>query len=110
VPLRASFLRKVAFPGMPLGTWGKHPFPYLKINKFSFSLILVWGEGMRRALKNWYGNMSDKQFAELLAFRNRKYSWSHRDVLKLIHFKAPNPGMHFFCFQHARVTQKKYTK
>jgi len=74
-------------------------FAFLKIIKFIISLILVWGEGMRKALKNWYGNMSDKQMAELLLFHHRKYSWSHKDILKLIHFKAPNPGMYFFYFQ-----------
>jgi 60 kDa SS-A/Ro ribonucleoprotein len=50
-----------------------------------------WGPGLRRAFSRWYVEKP----AEALAYQVAKYQqrdgWSHRDVLRLAHPKAPTP-------------------
>lgn len=60
------------------------------------SLFIVWGKGMRKALKRWYMmriTKGEEYFATILISEKASYGWSHSDVLKLIHFSAPTPEL-----------------
>ena len=57
-----------------------------------------WGQGMKRAVQRWYMKKSPDQLAyQLLKYRSRN-GWSHRDVLRLAHPKAPAGSAHAAMF------------
>lgn len=50
-----------------------------------------WGRGLRSAIASWYNDKPVERVAyQALKYRERD-GWSHRDVLRLAHPKAPTP-------------------
>lgn len=47
-----------------------------------------WGRGLRKAVGSWYEGDADKLAYQLVKYRQRD-GWTHRDMLRLAHPKAP---------------------
>ncbi|XP_071442091.1 RNA-binding protein Ro60-like [Hetaerina americana] len=51
-----------------------------------------WGAGIRRAIKGWYVDQcGSMELAEKVTRIRQRHSWSHKDVLKLVHLKPKDP-------------------
>jgi 60 kDa SS-A/Ro ribonucleoprotein len=48
-----------------------------------------WGRGLRRAVADWYQGGADGLAYQLIKYRQRD-GWTHRDLLRLSHPKAPS--------------------
>lgn len=51
-----------------------------------------WGRGTRRAFSAWYTDRGEQALAYQLVKYQRREGWSHRDLLRLCHAKAPTEG------------------
>jgi 60 kDa SS-A/Ro ribonucleoprotein len=50
-----------------------------------------WGRGLRSTIAAWYGDkLADDLAYQVIKYQSRE-KWSHRDVLRLVHPKAPSP-------------------
>mgnify|MGYP001551610676 CR=1 FL=1 len=75
---------------------GTHLFHWLQYMR----AFRGWGRGARRAVARWYTAKSPADLAyQILKYRARD-GWSHRDVLRLAHPKAPSPAHHLL-FRYA---------
>lgn len=50
---------------------------------------------MRKAVKEWYLKKDSRTLAEIVARKKRSHRWSHKDLMRLTHLKASNPGKLF---------------
>lgn len=51
-----------------------------------------WGRGTRRAFAAWYTDRGEQSLALQAVKYQQREGWSHRDLLRLCHAKAPTPG------------------
>ena len=51
-----------------------------------------WGRGTRRAFAGWYTDRGEQSLALQAVKYQQREGWSHRDLLRLCHPKAPTPG------------------
>ncbi len=59
-----------------------------------------WGRGLRSAVADWYLNKPASELAYQMLKYQQRDGWSHRDLLRLSHPKAPTPA-HNALFQWA---------
>lgn len=79
--------RKAAFKALPkVARIGTHLFHFAQyVEAFG-----GWGRGLRTAVANWYNQKPiDKLVFQALKYQSRD-GWSHRDLLRLSHAKAPS--------------------
>lgn len=79
--------RKAAFKALPkVARIGTHLFHFAQfVEAFG-----GWGRGLRTAVANWYNDKPiDKLVMQALKYQSRD-GWSHRDLLRLSHAKAPS--------------------
>jgi 60 kDa SS-A/Ro ribonucleoprotein len=51
-----------------------------------------WGRGLRNAVGRWYHDQETDKLAYQVVKYQQRDSWSHGDLLRLAHPKAPSPG------------------
>lgn len=80
--------RAYALEALPkVARTGTHLFHFVAAAK----AFRGWGRGLRNAVAKWYVNRApDRLAAQLLKYQQRD-GWSHRDLLRLAHPKAPAP-------------------
>ncbi|KAL0275412.1 UNVERIFIED_CONTAM: hypothetical protein PYX00_003266 [Menopon gallinae] len=66
-------------------------FLFVKFVKKLSPTKSVWGAGIRKAVKEWYLKKDAKTLAEIVTTRKKYHRWSHKDIMRLIHLKAPDP-------------------
>lgn len=79
--------RKTALRALPkVARIGTHLFHFAQfVEAFG-----GWGRGLRTAIANWYNQKPiDKLAMQVLKYQSRD-GWSHRDLLRLSHAKAPS--------------------
>ncbi len=79
--------RKAALKALPkVARIGTHLFHFAQyVEAFG-----GWGRGLRTAVANWYNDKPiDKLVMQVLKYQSRD-GWSHRDLLRLSHAKAPS--------------------
>lgn len=79
--------RKAALKALPkVARIGTHLFHFAQfVEAFG-----GWGRGLRTAVANWYNQKPiDKLVMQVLKYQSRD-GWSHRDLLRLSHAKAPS--------------------
>lgn len=79
--------RKAALQALPkVARIGTHLFHFAQfVEAFG-----GWGRGLRTAIANWYNQKPiDKLVMQALKYQSRD-GWSHRDLLRLSHAKAPS--------------------
>lgn len=79
--------RKAALKALPkVARIGTHLFHFAQfVEAFG-----GWGRGLRTAIANWYNQKPiDKLAMQVLKYQSRD-GWSHRDLLRLSHAKAPS--------------------
>lgn len=74
--------RKAALNALPrVARIGTHLFLFLDyVEGFR-----GWGRGLRRAVGNWYNNLTPKRLAYQAIKYQQRHGWSHRDALRLSH-------------------------
>lgn len=60
---------------------------FLQCNKMAAGDRNIWGSGLCRAIRKWYTSLSPAQLLLEFWHRPRSYSWSHRDIIKMVHLK-----------------------
>ena len=55
-----------------------------------------WGQGMRRAVSEWYLTRDAMDLADCVTRYRGRHGWSHRDILKLAHIKPNDIGKYGF--------------
>lgn len=79
--------RKAALKALPkVARIGTHLFHFAQfVEAFG-----GWGRGLRTAIANWYNDKPiDRLVMQVLKYQSRD-GWSHRDLLRLSHAKAPS--------------------
>jgi len=60
-----------------------------------------WGRAFKRAIRKWYLQKEGKKLAYFVTKYQRRYNWSHKDLLKLSHPKVDNKkGSHAAVFRY----------
>ena len=60
-----------------------------------------WGRAFKRAIRKWYLEKEGKKLAYFVTKYQRRYNWSHKDLLKLSHPKVDNKkGSHAAVFRY----------
>ncbi len=79
--------RRHAYAAVPIVCrTGTHLFQFVN----AVNALRGWGEGLRKAIANWYtGKPEDKLVYQLAKYQQRD-GWSHKDVLRLCHPKGHN--------------------
>jgi len=79
--------RALAFQAVPqVCRIGTHLFQFAEARQ-AFG---GWGRGMRNAISKWYLSRKIENLAVQLAKYQSRNGWSHRDLLRLSHVKAPD--------------------
>ncbi|XP_017880741.1 60 kDa SS-A/Ro ribonucleoprotein-like [Ceratina calcarata] len=52
-----------------------------------------WGQGLRKAANNWYLSKTPIELAECVTRYKGRYGWKHKDIVKLSHPVATDPGL-----------------
>ncbi|XP_076288394.1 RNA-binding protein RO60 [Lasioglossum baleicum] len=51
-----------------------------------------WGQGLRKAVNNWYLSKTPMELAKCVTRYKGRYGWKHKDIIKLSHPVPNNPG------------------
>lgn len=51
-----------------------------------------WGQGLRKAVNNWYLSKTPMELAKCVTRYKGRYGWKHKDIIKLSHPVPINPG------------------
>lgn len=51
-----------------------------------------WGQGLRKAINNWYLSKEPLDLAKCVTKYRSRYGWKHKDIVKMAHTSANNPG------------------
>ncbi|CAL7947863.1 unnamed protein product [Xylocopa violacea] len=51
-----------------------------------------WGQGLRKAVNNWYLSKTPMELAKCVTRYKSRYGWKHKDIIKLSHPVPNNPG------------------
>ena len=51
-----------------------------------------WGQGLRKAVNNWYLSKTPIELAKCATRYKGRYGWKHKDIIKLSHPVPNNPG------------------
>lgn len=52
-----------------------------------------WGQGLRKAVNNWYLSKTPMELAKCVTRYKGRYGWKHKDIIKLSHPVPLNPGI-----------------
>lgn len=89
--------RAAALAAIPrVARTGTHLFHFLQFLR----AFRGWGRGLRRAIGRWYTRQSPHELAYQITKYQARDGWSHRDVLRLAHVKAPT-ATHDLLFRYA---------
>ncbi|XP_076232684.1 RNA-binding protein RO60 [Calliopsis andreniformis] len=50
-----------------------------------------WGQGLRKAVNNWYLSKTPMELAKCVTRYKGRYGWKHKDIIKLSHPVSKNP-------------------
>ncbi|GAB1861055.1 60 kDa SS-A/Ro ribonucleoprotein [Camponotus japonicus] len=50
-----------------------------------------WGQGLRKAINNWYLSKEPLDLAKCVTKYRSRYGWKHKDIVKMAHTSANNP-------------------
>jgi len=51
-----------------------------------------WGNGLRKAINNWYLSKKPLDFIECVTKYKSRYGWKHKDIVKMAHPLGNSPG------------------
>lgn len=51
-----------------------------------------WGQGLRKAINNWYLSKEPLDLAKCVTKYRSRYGWKHKDIVKMAHTSANSPG------------------
>lgn len=54
-----------------------------------------WGQGLRKAVNNWYLSKTPMELAKCVTRYKGRYGWKHKDIIKLSHPVPNSPGTYF---------------
>lgn len=54
-----------------------------------------WGQGLRKAVNNWYLSKTPMELAKCVTRYKGRYGWKHKDIIKLSHPVPNNLGIYF---------------
>lgn len=82
-------VRREAWRSLPdVARTGSHLFSFVSMR----DAMAGWGRGAKRAVGRWYSEAEPARLAyQLVKYRQRE-GWTHRDVLRVAHPKAPSEG------------------
>ncbi|XP_011708161.1 PREDICTED: 60 kDa SS-A/Ro ribonucleoprotein-like [Wasmannia auropunctata] len=50
-----------------------------------------WGQGLRKAINNWYLSKNSLEFIECVTKYRSRYGWKHKDIVKMAHPNGNSP-------------------